>query len=114
MSHCGHASRFRGLQDTTICVVVGLQVASAGACGKALQRSGLTTDENIGIHLNHHVGYHLDVHRMTLKNLLARSMASSLGVQGVVGRGLDRRRDVLAALLQKPGTVYDSEKTGLC
>ncbi len=111
---CGRDSRFRGVQGTAICGVMGLMAASTGASEKSLKRAGLTDYEKIYLHPGSHAAYYPGAKRMHLKLLFRRSDGRILGAQAVGEDGVDKRIDVIAMAMQMQGTVYDLEEAELC
>jgi NADPH-dependent 2,4-dienoyl-CoA reductase/sulfur reductase-like enzyme/rhodanese-related sulfurtransferase len=110
----GRASEFRGVQGAAICGVFGTAVASVGASEKVLQRAGISDFEKIYLHPGSHAGYYPGAERMTLKLIFSRAEGRVLGAQAVGGAGVDKRIDVISAIIQKGGTVYDLEEAELC
>lgn len=111
---CGRDSHFRGVQGTAICGLFGLQIASTGASEKALRRAGIEGWEKILIHPYQHVAYYPGAKRMALKLIFRTDDGRVLGAQAIGEDGVDRRIDVIAALIQKCGTVFDLEEAELC
>jgi NADPH-dependent 2,4-dienoyl-CoA reductase/sulfur reductase-like enzyme/rhodanese-related sulfurtransferase len=110
----GRDSRFRGVQATAVCGVFDLTVAMSGASEKALARAGVTDCQCIYLHPGHHVGYYPGARPIHLKLLFDPRDGHILGAQAIGEEGAERRIDVIAALLQKGGTVYDLEEAELC
>ncbi len=110
----GRDSVFRGVQGTAICGVFDMVVASVGASEKTLRRVGSIDYEKVYLHPGNHAGYYPGAERLTLKILFRREDGRLLGAQAVGGAGVDKRIDVISALIQKQGTVYDLEEAELC
>ena len=110
--------RFRGVQGTAVCGVMGLTVATTGAAEKSLKRlaqEGKAVNyEKIYIHPDQHSGYYPNANAMTLKLIFDQSDGKILGAQAVGLDGVDKRIDVIAMALQMGGTVFDLEEAELC
>lgn len=110
----GRDSTFRGVQGTAICGVFGLAAAQTGATEKALRRAGITNYEQVYLHPKHHVGYYPGAQTLHLKLLFEVPSGKILGLQAVGKEDAARKVDVVAALMQKGGTVFDLEEAELC
>lgn len=110
--------KFRGVQATAICGIMGLTVATTGASEKTLAtlaRNGQKVDyEKIYLHPDHHSAYYPDAQAITLKLLFARDDGKVLGAQAVGTDGVDKRIDVIAMAIQMGATVFDLEEAELC
>lgn len=110
--------KFRGVQATAVCGILGLTVASTGASEKslaALADKGQAVDyEKIYLHPDQHSGYYPDAKVMTLKLIFAKEEGKILGAQAVGLDGVDKRIDVIAMAIQMGGTVFDLEEAELC
>lgn len=110
----GRDSSFRGVQGTAICGLFDLAVAQTGATEKSLQRSGITNYEKVYLHPKHHVGYYPGAQTLHLKLIFAKPDGRILGMQAVGSVDVARKIDVVSALIQKNGTVFDLEEAELC
>jgi NADPH-dependent 2,4-dienoyl-CoA reductase/sulfur reductase-like enzyme/rhodanese-related sulfurtransferase len=110
----GRDSAFRGVQGTAICGVFDLAVAQTGATEKSLRRAGITKYEKVYLHPKHHVGYYPGAQTLHLKLLFAKQDGRILGMQAVGTTDVARKIDVVSALIQKGGTVFDLEEAELC
>lgn len=110
----GRKSIFRGVQGTAVCGVFDLTVAQTGASEKALLRGGITGFEKVYLHPKHHVGYYPGAETLHLKLLFSKSDGKILGMQAVGAVDIARKVDVVSALIQKQGTVFDLEEVELC
>jgi NADPH-dependent 2,4-dienoyl-CoA reductase/sulfur reductase-like enzyme/rhodanese-related sulfurtransferase len=113
-SICGRATRFRGVQGTAVCGVLGLTVAMTGASEKSLRRAGISNYEKVYVHPGHHAGYFPGAKPLHLKLIFATPDGRILGAQATGEEGVDKRIDVIAMAIQKGGTVYDLEEAELC
>ena len=110
----GRDSHFRGVHGTAICGVFDLAVAQTGATEKALKRAGMTEYEKVYLHPKHHVGYYPGAQTLHLKLIFAQKDGRILGMQAVGTTDVARKIDVVSALMQKGGTVFDLEEAELC
>jgi rhodanese-related sulfurtransferase len=110
----GRDSRFRGVQGTAICGLFDLTVAQTGATEKSLRRSGITDYQKVYLHPKHHVGYYPGAQTLHLKLLFHSKNGRILGMQAVGKADVARKVDVVSALIQKQGTVFDLEEAELC
>ena len=108
----GKSVRYRGTQGTAIVGVFGRTAAMTGASEKVLRRSGKAY-RKIYIHPADHAGYYPGAEPMTLKLLFDPTSGLILGAQGVGGKGVDKRIDILAVAIQAKMTVFDLEEMEL-
>ena len=113
-SICGRLREFRGVQATAVVGVFGLTVASTGASEKGLRRAGVTGFEAVYLHPGHHAGYYPGAQPIHLKLLFSVPEGRVLGVQAVGLEGVEKRVDVIAAMIQMGGTVHDLAEAELC
>jgi len=111
---CDRESRFDGALATTVCGFFGMTVAMTGATEKALRRAQMVDYEVVHLHPTQHVTYYPDAHPIHLKLLFRKSDGLVLGAQAVGETGVERRIDVIAALIQMKSTVFDLEDAELC
>ena len=110
----GRDSAFRGVQGTAICGLFDLAVAQTGATEKSLKRAGISDYEKVYLHPKHHVGYYPGAQTLHLKLLFAKPSGRILGMQALGTVDVARKVDVVSALIQKGGTVFDLEEVELC
>jgi NADPH-dependent 2,4-dienoyl-CoA reductase/sulfur reductase-like enzyme/rhodanese-related sulfurtransferase len=113
-SICGRSREFRGVQATAVVGVFGLTVASTGASEKGLRRAGVTGFEVVYLHPGHHAGYYPGAQPIHLKLLFSVPEGRVLGVQAVGLEGVEKRVDVIAAMIQMGATVRDLAEAELC
>lgn len=113
-SIAGREARFRGVQGTAVCGILGLTAAITGASEKSLVRAGVTTFEKVYLHPGHHAGYYPGAKPLHMKLLFSTPDGRILGAQAVGEEGIDKRIDVIAMAIQKGGTVHDLEEAELC
>lgn len=105
--------RFRGVQGTAVCGVFDLTVAMTGANERSLDRAGISY-ERVYLHPGNHVGYFPGAKPIHMKLLFDPENGRILGVQAIGEADVARRVDVVAAVLQMGGTVFDLEECELC
>ncbi|MDQ1330392.1 MAG: hypothetical protein QG578_655 [Thermodesulfobacteriota bacterium] len=114
----GKIKSFRGVQATAVCGLMGMTIASTGLTEKAIKRyekNGLHMPyEKIYLHPDHHATYYPDAKTITIKLIFSTNDGRILGAQAVGFEGVEKRIDVIAALIQKNGTVFDLEEAELC
>ena len=110
----GRNSRFRGTQGTSVIGVFGATVAWAGVSEKTLKRIGDTDYEKIYLYPNSHAGYYPGARPIAMKVLFRKSDGRLLGAQALGEDMVEKRMDVLAAMIQMGGTIYDLEEAELC
>jgi NADPH-dependent 2,4-dienoyl-CoA reductase/sulfur reductase-like enzyme/rhodanese-related sulfurtransferase len=112
------ARKFRGVQATAICGVMGLTVATTGANEKSLltlaKKGEIYDFEKIYLHPDQHSGYYPDAKTITLKLIFAKNDGRIFGAQAVGSDGVDKRIDVIAMAIQMGATVFDLEEAELC
>jgi rhodanese-related sulfurtransferase len=113
-SICGRDSRFRGVQGTAVCGVMGLTIASTGASEKTLCRLGITAYEKIYSHPESHAGYYPGAARIHIKLLFSTEDGRILGAQAIGTDGAEKRIDIIAMAMQMRATVFDLEEAELC
>jgi rhodanese-related sulfurtransferase len=89
-------------------------VASTGASEKGLRRAGVTGFEVVYLHPGHHAGYYPGAQPIHLKLLFSVPEGRVLGVQAVGLEGVEKRVDVIAAMIQMGATVRDLAEAELC
>ncbi len=104
----GPHKKYIGSISTAIAKVFDLTVASTGLSEKTIRHKNFNYDKVI-IHASSHAGYYPGALPMTVKVLFDIDSHKILGGQIVGYEGVDKRIDVLAALLLKNGTIEDLE-----
>jgi len=97
---------YKGPIGTAIAKVFDQTVAMTGLSAKALQRAGLPY-QSVHTHGNSHAGYYPGAVQISLKLLYHPQTGRLWGAQGVGFDAVDKRIDVIAALIGKGGTLYD-------
>ncbi len=106
-------SRFRGIQGTAVCKVFDLVAALTGANEKNLRRLNIPYQKAY-LYPGHHAGYYPNARQIEIKLLFSPKDGKVLGAQAVGEEGVEKRIDVIAAIIQKSGTAYDLEEAELC
>lgn len=101
----GLPSVYHGTQGTAILKIFGLTAACTGANEKALKQAGIPF-KVIHIHPVSHASYYPGAKQMTLK-LIFDGQGKVLGAQCAGYAGVDKRIDVIAAVIRLGGTVHD-------
>lgn len=104
----GNNKKYIGSVGTSIAKVFDLTVASTGLSEKMIKQKGIICDKVI-IHASSHAGYYPGALPMTIKILFDKQNKKILGGQIVGYEGVDKRIDVIAALILKNGTIEDMQ-----
>ncbi len=107
----GRNSRFKGAQGTSVLKIFDMTVAATGANERILQTAGIDYHKVI-IHPNSHAGYYPGATPLTLK-LIFSPEGTILGAQAAGFGGVEKRIDVIAAVLRAGGTVEDLQELEL-
>jgi rhodanese-related sulfurtransferase len=110
----GRESRFRGTQGTSVVGFFGATVAWTGVSEKTLIRLGNTDYEKIYLYPNSHAGYYPGAMLIAMKVIFRKSDGRLLGAQAIGRDAVEKRIDVMAAMIQMGGTIYDMEEAELC
>lgn len=100
---------YRGVQGTSIARVFDLTAAGTGASEKILAARGMHKGSDyfsVIINQKSHAGYYPGAVMLTMK-LLFDGTGRILGAQIVGQEGVDKRIDVIAAVMRLNGTVYN-------
>ena len=101
----GRSDKYKNTQGTTVIKVFDLVLAATGNNEKTLNRLNITY-KTVIIHPNNHAGYYPGAVQLTLK-LLFDNEGKILGAQALGYDGVEKRIDVIAAILRMGGTIYD-------
>ena len=102
----GNTEKYTGTIGSAVLKVFDLTVAMTGAGNKLLKQEKKEFLSTV-IHPAHHAGYYPGAAGISLKLLFAPGSGKILGAQAVGTEGVEKRIDVIAAFIQKEGTVYD-------
>ena len=108
----GRATKFPGVQGTSVVKVFDLTVASTGLNQRQLEQAGLPFDSVI-IHANSHASYYPGAAQMALKLLFSPEDGRIYGAQAVGPDGVDKRIDVIATAIKGKLSVYELEELEL-
>jgi rhodanese-related sulfurtransferase len=111
----GIKDKYKGTQGTSIVKVFNQVVAGTGLNEKSLQRLGKVYKKDYHVALIHsksHAGYYPGAESMVIK-LLFEPGGKILGAQIVGYEGVDKRIDVLAAVIRMGATVEDLKELEL-
>jgi NADPH-dependent 2,4-dienoyl-CoA reductase/sulfur reductase-like enzyme/rhodanese-related sulfurtransferase len=114
----GRDFKFRGVQATSVCGVLGMTIASTGVTENALV-SLRKTGKNIAydkvyLYPGHHVGYYPGAKNIAIKLIFSTEDGRVLGAQAVGQEGVEKRIDVISMAIQNKATVFDLEEAELC
>lgn len=105
----GKKRTYKGTQGTSVAKIFDLSVAATGLNEKALRAAGKEYKRDYRvtlIHPNSHAGYYPGAAAMSIK-LIFDTEGRVLGAQIVGYDGVDKRIDVIAALIRMKGSVED-------
>jgi NADPH-dependent 2,4-dienoyl-CoA reductase/sulfur reductase-like enzyme/rhodanese-related sulfurtransferase/TusA-related sulfurtransferase len=101
----GLGSTYKGTQGTSILKVFRTTAASTGANERTLQRAGMPY-RVVYVHPASHASYYPGAIPMSMK-LIFNDEGRVLGAQAIGQDGVDKRIDVIAAVIRLKGTVED-------
>lgn len=101
----GYPAAYKGTQGTSILKVFSLTAAGTGENERSLAKAGIAY-KTVQIHTVSHASYYPGAAPITLK-LLFTEEGRLLGAQGIGYDGVDKRIDVIAAVIRLKGTVND-------
>jgi NADPH-dependent 2,4-dienoyl-CoA reductase/sulfur reductase-like enzyme/rhodanese-related sulfurtransferase len=110
----GCDSKFRGSQGTSVIGLFGATIAWTGVSEKMLKQLGDVDYEKIYLYPNSHAGYYPGAKPIAMKVIFRKSNGLVLGAQALGEDGVDKRINVIAAMIQMGATVYDLEEAELC
>jgi len=102
----GTCRPYRGTIATSIAKVFDITAASSGITGKQLAQAKIAYQEAV-THAGSHAGYYPGSRQLTIKILYDDKTGRLFGGQVVGYDGVDKRIDVLSALIKKEGTIED-------
>jgi NADPH-dependent 2,4-dienoyl-CoA reductase/sulfur reductase-like enzyme/rhodanese-related sulfurtransferase len=114
----GRDFKFRGVQATSVCGVLGMTIASTGVTENVLLRlskAGRDIEyEKVYLYPGHHVGYYPGAKSIAMKLIFSTEKGRVLGAQAVGQEGVEKRIDVISMAIQNKATVFDLEEAELC
>jgi NADPH-dependent 2,4-dienoyl-CoA reductase/sulfur reductase-like enzyme/rhodanese-related sulfurtransferase len=96
----------RGSIGTAIVRVFGLAAASTGLSERTVKQSGLDY-QVVHVSGKDHASYYPGASELTLKLLFEPKTGKLYGAQGVGGKGIDKRIDILATAIKGGLTIFD-------
>lgn len=102
----GNKSVYKGSINTAIAKVFDLTVGAAGLSAKALERLRVPYREAI-VHGASHAGYYPGATMMVIKINFSPEDGKLLGAQAVGTDGVDKRLEMMSAVIRSGGTIYD-------
>ncbi len=109
---CGRDTTYDSTQGTSVVKVFDMVAGGTGASVRQLQAAGLPY-RAVHVHPTGHAGYYPGTSMLHLKVLFDPESGRLLGGQCAGFEGVDKRLDVLAAVIRMGGTVFDLEKMEL-
>lgn len=109
---CGIKTKYKGSLGTAVIKVFGLTAASTGNNERNLKRLGIQY-RVVNVHPVSHASYYPGAVPMSLK-LIFNDEGRILGAQGAGFDGVDKRIDVIAAVIRMKGDVKDLTELELC
>lgn len=105
----GHQRKYQGSIGTAIAKVFEMTAATTGLSDKALAQSGVPHQSTI-VNGGSHAGYYPGSTNMVLKITFNPEDGKLLGGQVVGYEGVDKRIDLLAAIIKANGDIYDLQE----
>ncbi len=105
---CGLKSKYNGTQGTSILKVFDMACASTGANSFLLKKAKINF-KTVTTVQNSHAVYYPGAYSIYLKILFDPDSGKIYGAQVLGYDGVDKRIDVIAAVIRNGGTVYDLE-----
>lgn len=102
----GNNEKYAGAYGTAIVKLFDLTAAVTGMASKHLEAAGIPHEVTI-THSGSHAGYYPDAEQMTIQLNFAPETGKILGAQAIGKEGVDKRIDVISAIMRMGGTVHD-------
>lgn len=102
----GNKKAYRGAIGTSVAKIFGYTAAATGLGEKALDRAGVPYKQVV-THAMHHAGYYPGASLLSIKILYNPENGKLWGAQAVGVEGVEKRIDVIAAYINKSGTISD-------
>ena len=106
----GLQREYHGVQGSSILKVFSLIAAATGKNERTLRKEGLVYGKDYRFTITYpasHAGYYPGAMNFALKVIFRLSDGRVLGAQAVGQEGVDKRIDVLAAIIRQQGTIED-------
>ncbi len=105
----GHKRKYHGSIGTAIAKIFEMTAATTGLSDKALAQAGMSFQSTI-VNAGSHAGYYPGSTNMVLKISFNPQDGRLLGGQIIGYDGVDKRIDMLAAVIRQNGTIYDLQE----
>ncbi len=105
----GHEKKYTGSIGTAIAKVFDLAIGITGLSDKALTKAGIEHQSTI-VNAGSHAGYYPGAMQMVLKITFQPTTGQLFGGQIVGYKGVDKRLDMLAAVIKNKGTIYNLQE----
>jgi NADPH-dependent 2,4-dienoyl-CoA reductase/sulfur reductase-like enzyme/peroxiredoxin family protein/rhodanese-related sulfurtransferase/TusA-related sulfurtransferase len=105
----GHTRKYKGSIGTAIAKVFDMTAGITGLSDKALTQAGVPHQSTV-VNAGSHAGYYPGSTNMVLKISFHPETGKLFGGQVVGYNGVDKRIDMLAAIIKENGTVYDLQE----
>ena len=102
----GNKKAYRGAIGTSVAKIFDYTAAATGLGEKALDRAGVPYKQVV-THAMHHAGYYPGASLLSIKILYNPENGKLWGAQAVGVEGVEKRIDVIAAYINKSGTISD-------
>ena len=102
----GNHRIYKGSINTAIAKVFDLTVGTTGLSAKLLDRLAIPYQTAI-VHAGSHAGYYPGAIPLTIKINFSPENGRLLGAQAVGYEGVDKRLDIMAAVIRNNGTIHD-------
>ncbi|MGP1443943.1 CoA-disulfide reductase [Treponema sp.] len=102
----GNKKAYCGAIGTSVAKIFGYTAAATGLGEKALDRAGVPYKQVV-THAMHHAGYYPGASLLSIKILYNPESGKLWGAQAVGVEGVEKRIDVIAAYINKEGTISD-------
>lgn len=110
---CGLKSSYKGTQGSSVIKLFDMTAATTGISETAAKKAGLNFDKTYTYSMSH-ASYYPGAKGMSLKLLWERDTHKILGAQIAGFDGVDKRMDVIAAVIRLGGNVSDLTELELC
>lgn len=102
----GNKTAYKGSIQTAIAKVFDITVATTGVSAKTLKKENIPFLESI-THSGSHAGYYPGAIPLTIKIVFSPTDGKLYGAQVIGFKGVDKRLDLIAAVVKNGGTIYD-------
>ncbi len=102
----GNGSQYKGAIGTAVAKVFDLTVATTGVSEKTLRRENIPF-KTVITHSSSHAGYYPGATAMSMKTIFSPDTGRLLGTQIVGYEGVDKRIDLVGAVIRHGGSVWD-------